>query len=330
MSSQTSPARTMRAAAIDAFGPARNLTARDLPVPVPVAGELLVRVRTAGVQLTDAAIRGGWTPPGAAIEFPQVLGNEFAGTVAGTGPGVTGFAVGDEVAGYRVLGCYAEYVNVPAEQVSHKPAGVPWLTAGALSASGQTAHTALERLGVDEGETLVVHGAAGGVGSMAVRLAVGRGVRVVGTAAPGNHDYVRSLGAVPVEYGAGQLQRIRAAAPQGADAALDTAGHGNLLTSVELVGDRGRVGTIVETGLSKELGCLWITSDRSAARLRELLDLCERGELAVTIRGTYALDEAYKAHLDVETGHGRGKNALVVSGDTGTATGGPATSGGTP
>lgn len=317
MSTPASPAKVMRAAAIDAFGPAENLTARDVPRPVAGPGAVLVRVRAAGVQLTDAAIRGGWTPPGATIGFPQILGNEFAGVVAGVGPGVTGFAVGAEVAGFRVLGCYAEYVNVPAEQVAHKPAGVPWLTAGALSASGQTAHTALERLRVSEGETLLVHGAAGGVGSMAVQLAVARGARVVGTASPANHEYVRSLGAVPVEYGAGQLQRIRAAAPQGVDAALDTAGHDNLLTAVELVGDRNRIGTIVDIALVKELGCLWISSDRSAARLRELLDLCERGALAVTVRETFPLDEVWKAHLDVETGHGRGKIALVVSGEGG-------------
>ncbi len=312
MTAGTTPGATMRAAAIDAFGPAENLTVRDLPRPVAAPGEVLVRVRTAGVQLTDAAIRGGWTPPGATIEFPQVLGNEFAGTVAEVGAGVTGFSVGDGVAGYRVLGCYAEYVNVPAEQVVPKPAEVSWLTAGALSASGQTAHTALERLRVGEGETLLVHGAAGGVGTVAVQLAAARGARVVGTASPANHAYVRSLGAVPVEYGEGQLQRIRAAAPQGVDAALDAAGHDNLRTAVELVEDRSRIGTIVDIALVKELGCQWISSDRSAARLRELLDLCAKGRLTITIRETFPLNEVWKAHLDVETGHGRGKIALVV------------------
>lgn len=320
----TAATATMRAAAIDAFGPAEVLTARDLPRPAVRTGEVQVRVRAAGVQLTDAAIRGGWTPPGATIEFPQILGNEFAGVVAEVGTGVTGFAIGDEVAGYRVLGCYAEYVSVSAEQVVHKPAGVPWLTAGALSASGQTAHTALERLRVAGGETLLVHGAAGGVGSMAVQLAVGRGARVVGTASPDNHDHVRSLGAVPVEYGEGQLHRIREAAPQGVDAVLDTAGHDNLLTAVQLVGDRNRIGTIVDIALTRELGCLWINSDRSATRLRELLDLCDRGELAVTVRATFGLDDAARAHLDVETGHGRGKNVLAISADSGTRTGGAA------
>lgn len=315
---QEAQRKMMRAAAIDGFGPAEALTARDVPRPAVRAGEVQVRVQVAGVQLTDAAIRGGWTPPGATITFPQILGNEFAGVVEEVGPEVTGFAAGDEVAGFRVLGCYTEYVSVSAEQVVHKPAGVSWLTAGALSASGQTAHTALERLAVVEGETLLVHGAAGGVGSMAVQLAVARGVRVVGTASPANHAYLRSLGAVPVGYGGGQLLRIREAAPQGVDAALDAAGHDNLLTAVQLVGDRSRVGTIVDVGLVRYLGCRWISSDRSSARLHELLGLCDRGQLNVTIRGTYGLDEAAKAHLDVETGHGRGKNALVVGAEAGT------------
>lgn len=303
---------TMRAAAVDAFGPAESLTVREVPRPMAGPGELVVRVRVAGVQLTDAAIRGGWTPPGATIEFPQVLGNEFAGTVAATGSGVRGFSEGDEVAGFRLLGCYAEYVNVPVDQVAPKPPGVSWLTAGALSASGQTAHTALERLDVREGETLLVHGAAGGVGSMAVQLAVARGARVVGTASAANHEYVRELGATPVEYGAGQLRRIRTAARHGVDAAFDAAGHDNLLTSVELVRDRDRIGTIVDAGLAGQVRCRWITSDRSAARLRALLDLCVRGELTVTVRRTLPLEEAWRAHLDVETGHGRGKVALLV------------------
>ncbi|MBQ1083297.1 NADP-dependent oxidoreductase [Nocardiopsis sp. B62] len=313
----------MRAAAIDSFGPAENLTVREVPRPVAGPGEVVVRARVAGVQLTDAAVRGGWTPPGASIDFPQVLGNEFAGTVSAVGPGARGFSVGDGVAGFRVLGCYAEYVNVPADQVAHVPPGVSWLTAGTLSASGQTAHTALERLDVRGGQTLLVHGAAGGVGTVAVQLAVARGARVVGTASAANHEYVRSLGAVPVEYGAGQLGRVRAAAPRGVDAALDAAGHDNLLTSVELVGDRSRIGTIVDAGLAGELGCRWITSDRSAARLRELLDLCASGELTVTVRRALPLDEAWRAHLDVETGHGRGKVALLVGSGSGSGGGTP-------
>lgn len=304
----------MRAAAIDRFGGADELRLRRLALPRPTATEVLVRVAAAGVQPTDAAIRDGWVPPGATIDFPQVLGNEFAGTIAAVGDDVTGFAAGNQVAGFRVLGCYAEFVAVPATQIAHKPADVDWLTAGALSASGQTAHSALERLAARSGETLLVHGAAGGVGSMLVQLARLRGLTVIGTAAAAHHDYLRGLGAIPIAYGEGQLERIRTAAgTRGVDLALDAAGHDNLLTAAEVVADRDRVGTIVEPALANRLGCRWITSDRSAARLGELLGLCATGDLVVTVRATYPLDDAAAAHRDVGTGHGRGKVALTIA-----------------
>ncbi|MFD2473609.1 NADP-dependent oxidoreductase [Amycolatopsis silviterrae] len=302
----------MRAAAIDEFGPAERLAVHELPTPLAGPGEVLVRVEAAGVQPTDVAIRDGWTPPGATIEFPQVLGNEFAGTIVQVGAGATGFEAGQQVAGFRVLGCYAEYVSAPASQVVLKPEGVDWLTAGALSASGQTAHTALERLGARSGETILIHGAAGGVGSMAVQLSHHRGLRVIGTGSARNQEYLRALGATPVVYGDGELDRIREAAPDGIDLAFDTAGHGNLRTAAEIVADRGRIGSIVEPALATETGGQWITSDRSARRLRELLDLCARGELRVEVRAEYPLEAAASAHREVSTGHGRGKVVLRI------------------
>ncbi|WP_415975969.1 NADP-dependent oxidoreductase [Rhodococcus sp. 077-4] len=304
--------QSMRAVAIDQHGPASVLRTRTLARPTPSPGEVLVKIRVAGVQVTDAAIREGWVPPGARIEFPQILGNEFSGTVDELGEGVDRFAIGDDVLGFRVLGCYAEYASVPLEQIVDKPTAVSWRTAGALSASGQTAHTALERLGARSGETLLVHGAAGGVGSMAVQLARHRGLRVVGTASHGNHPYLEQMGALAVTYGDGQLERIKEAAPQGVDLVLDAAGHENLRTAVDLVSDRSRIGTIVDISLARDLNCQWITSDRSAARLRDLTDLCAAGHLRVTVRAAYSLDESVDAHRDVETGHGHGKVVLLV------------------
>ena len=304
----------MCAAAINEFGPAENLTLHRLPVPATGDGEVLVRVEAAGVQLTDAAIRGGWTPPGAVIAFPQVLGNEFAGTIVAATGAVDGFRIGDAVAGFRMLGCYAEYVAVPADQVVAIPRNVDRRSAGAMSASGQTAHTALERLSAMPGETVLVHGAAGGVGTIAVQLARHRGLRVIGTGSTSNQDYIRSLGAVPVVYGDGERDRIRAAAPDGVDLAFDAAGHGNLAIAAEFVADRARVGTIVEPGLASDLGCQWITSDRSASRLSELLALCADGDLRVHVRAVHPLEDAAAAHRDVETGHGRGKVVLDIAG----------------
>ncbi|MEV7225917.1 NADP-dependent oxidoreductase [Polymorphospora sp. NPDC051019] len=305
-------APTMRAAAFDEFGDADVLRTRELPRPPYGPKEVLVRVAVAGVQPVDVAVRSGALPPWADITFPQVVGNEFAGTVEAVGADVRGFAVGDEVAGFRVLGCYAEFVAVPATQVVRKPAAVDWRTAGTLSASGQTAHTALEALAATAGETLLVHGAAGGVGTMLVQLARARGLTVVGTAGAANQEYVRSLGAIPVRYGDGQIDRIRAATPGGIDLVLDAAGHGNLRTAVELVADRSRIGTIADFDLAGELGCRQLRSDRSAARLTELLARCADGTLRVTIRAAYELDRAADAHRDVETGHGYGKVALLV------------------
>lgn len=303
---------TMKAAAVSAFGPPETLQFVETEAPVPGPGEVRVRVKAAGVQPADLAVRQGWSPPGASLSLPQIPGNEFAGIVDQVGDGATGFSPGDEVIGYRVLNCYAEYVVVPAEQLVHKPVGMPWEVAGAFSASGQTAHTALCELGVGEGDTVLVHAAAGGVGSVAVQLARAWGATAIGTASPRNHDYLRSLGAIPVAYGEGLADRVRALAPQGVDAALDAAGEDALRASVELVSDKSRIGTIVSFDLAPELGVRPIRSIRSAARLSELIELWRQGRLRVAIRETFPLERAADAHRELETGHGYGKIALVM------------------
>lgn len=258
------------------------------------------------MQLTDAAIRAGWNPPGAQIRFPQILGNEFSGTVAGAGPDVMDLRFGDAVAGFDMLGCYAEYVSVPRSQIVKKPPEVSWHAAGALSASGQTAHTAFEDLDITAGEVVLVCGAAGGVGTIYTQLAVHAGATVIGTASEANHDYLRALGAIPVAYGDGQADRIHSVAPN-VDVVFDAAGHENLRTAVELVADRERIATIVDMPLAEELGCRIIRSRRSAERLGLLMGLVANGDLQVHIRRTYRLDQAADAHRDVESGHGRGK-----------------------
>ena len=255
---------SMRAAAIDEFGAPDVLQVQDMSRPAAKPGEVLVRVDAAGVQPTDAAIRSGWTPPGAQIEFPQILGNEFAGVVAEVGAEVSDFRVDDEVAGFNLLGCYAEYVAVSSSQIVAKPEGVSWQVAGALSASGQTAHTAFEDLAVRSGDVVLVCGAAGGVGTIFTQLAAREGATVIGTASEVNHDYVRSLGATPVVYGAGQADRIRAVSPR-IDVVFDAAGHENLRTAIELVDDRDRVATIVDMTLAVELGCRIVRSRQVSA-----------------------------------------------------------------
>ncbi|OAA20848.1 Zn-dependent oxidoreductase, NADPH:quinone reductase [Frankia sp. EI5c] len=300
----------MKAAAFYAPGPPEALRLVELRRPEPAPGELRVRVRAAGVQPVDLAIREGRMPP-AVDASPLVPGNEFAGVVDELGPWVTGFAVGDEVLGFRVLGCYAEYVVVPADQVVRRPAGLPWEIAGGLSGAGQTAHTAVEVLRLTAGDTVLIHAAAGAVGTVAVQLARLAGATVIGTASPANHDYLRSLGAVPVSYGSGLVDRVRAVAPGGVDASLDAAGADGLRAAVELVGDRDRIATIVAFELAAQLGVRWLRSQRSAARLAALVDLYVRGRLRVQLRHAYPLERAADAHRDVGTGHGRGKVVLT-------------------
>lgn len=302
----------MRAAAFYAPGGPEVLELIELGEPKAEPGQVRVHVRAAGVQPTDLAVREGWNPPGVAPSFPRVLGNEFAGVVDQVGPEVEGFTVGDEVLGFRTLDCYAEYVVAPADQVIRKPAGMPWEIAAGLSGAGQTAHTAVEELGVGGDDVFLVHGAAGAVGTVAVQLARRAGATVIGTASKANHDYLRALGVVPVEYGDGLVERVRAVAPQGVTVSLDAAGADALRAAVELVPERDRIGTIVAFDLYQELGVRWLGSKRSAGRLTELARLYDAGELKIQLRRAYPLERAADAHREVATGHGRGKVVLTI------------------
>lgn len=303
----------MKAMAFAAPGPPEVLRLMELADPQAGDGEVRVRVRAAGVQPADYAVRrSGWAPPGATISYPQIPGNECAGVIDQVGEGVSGFAAGDEVIGFRVLGCYAELVTVSAEQVVRKPPGMPWAAAGALSASGQTAHTGLQTLGVGPGDTVLIHAAAGGVGTVAVQLARLWGATVIGTASERNHDYLRALGAIPVAYGEGLVERVRAVALGGVDVIVDGIGGAALRDSLALVADRSRAGTFVAHDLADELGIRKLFSQRSAARLAALAALCEQGRLRIHVSRTFPLREAAAAHRLGETGHARGKLALLV------------------
>ncbi|WP_225850061.1 NADP-dependent oxidoreductase [Streptomyces sp. HPF1205] len=282
-----------------------------VPVPEPGPGQVRVRMRAAGVQPADTRQRSGawraWMP----VTFPARVGNEGAGVVEAVGAGVRGVAVDDEVLG-PAPGAYAEHVLFAADQIVHKPEPMPWAEAGALSASGQTASTALDDLQVASGETLLIHAAAGGVGHLAVQLARQRGALVIGTAGAHNHEFLRSLGAVPVAYGPGLAERVRALAPDGVDAVLDGAGGDALEASLELVGERRRIGTIADQAGAARLGLRAIGTRRSPARLRELTELYADGKLRVMIWKRFPLAEAAAAHRESEGQHLRGKIVLTM------------------
>jgi NADPH:quinone reductase-like Zn-dependent oxidoreductase len=303
---------SMKAIAFNSFGPPDVLQLVDLPDPEPGAGQVRIKVRAAGVQPFDTALRAGWRPAGLTVTFPQVPGNEHAGVVDEVGEAVSGWQVGDEVLGFGTLNSYAELLVTPADQIVAKPADMPWEVAGGFTAGAQTSHLALSSLGVGPGDTVLIHAAAGTVGTVAVQLAQLWGATVIGTASEANHDYLRSLGAVPVQYGEGLVERVRAIAPRGVDAALDAAGGDALTASLELVADHSRILTIVEVAAREKHGLAAITGQRSAARLAEMVDLWEQGKLHIHVRRSYPLMQAADAHRDVETRHGRGKIILTV------------------
>lgn len=304
----------MKAITFSSYGQPDVLQVTELSDPIAGPGQIRIRIKTAGVQPVDCAVRSGWfAGKGGPFEesFPQILGNEFAGVIDQTGEGVSSFVPGDEVLGWQTLACYAEYVVVLVDQAVHKPKNMPWEVAGGLSGAGQTAHTALEEIGLNKGETILVHAAAGAVGTVAVQLAQIRGARVIGTASEANHEYLRSLRVTPVTYGNGLEDRVKNVAPNGVDAALDAAGRGALEASVQLIENRERIGTLVDFEIAPDLGVKSIRSKRSSVRLKELAELYAAGKLNIHIRNTYPLVKAADAHREVETGHGRGKIILI-------------------
>lgn len=303
----------MRVVAFSSYGTPDVLRVMEVKDPKAQSGEVRIRVKCAGVMPFDRRVRTGWIPTGLSLSFPIIPGNEFAGIIDQVGEGVQDFSIGDDVLGFTVLNSYAEYVVVSADQIVKKPMNMSWEIAGGFSGNGQGAHMALEAVGVKDGDTVLIHGAAGGLGTFAIQLAKVQGAhRVIGTASAENHDYLRSLGVIPVTYGEGLVERIREIAPSGVDASLDAAGPEALMASVELVVDRSRIQTLVSFELSEALGIHPSFGKRSATRLTQLVDLYVQGKLHIHIRKKFPLHQAADAHWEIESGHGRGKVVLTV------------------
>ena len=300
----------MKAVVIDEFGGPGVLHVADRELPEPGAGQVRVRVRAAGVNGIDATTRSVAAQQMFPTQLPAVLGLEIAGTVDAVGPGVEGLAAGDDVLGFADGGGYAEYAL--ATTVAPKPAGLGWAEAAALPVAAETALRVLRLLEVTQGDTLLIHGAAGGVGTVAVQLAVARGAIVIGTASEANHDHLRELGATPVLYGEGLVDRVRAAAPDGVDAVFDAAGRGALPDSIELRGGTSRIVTIADPS-AFGLGIPFSgEAARDAGDLAEVARQAGDGRLRVAVAETYPLEEAPAAHEAVATGHGRGKVVLLA------------------
>jgi NADPH:quinone reductase len=306
-----------------AFGGPEVLSLVDQPVPDPGPGEARIAVRAAGVNPVDWKVYSGRMGADPS-RLPMRLGSEAAGVVTAVGPDAVGPAgpvqVGDEVIAYRAPGAYAAGLTVPASALVPKPSRLDWAQASGLMLTGVTAWHALAATDVHQGDTVLMHGAAGGVGIMAVQLAVGRGATVIATASLPRHEFLQALGATPVAYGAGLADRVRAAAPGGIDVALDLIGTGEALdVSLDLVTDRARIATIVVTPRAREAGIKLLggapgadpgTEIRNAARL-DLARLARDGTLKVFVTRTYPLSQAGDAHRDIMEGHATGKLALI-------------------
>ena len=298
------------------FGGPEVLDLVETETPEPGPGEVRVAVRAAGVNPADGKLREGLfgRPP-----LPLRLGSEVAGVVTAVGDGVQ-LAAGDEVVAYRVSGGYATELVTKATNVFRKPTDLPFEEAAGLLLAGVTAYHALEAAGVGEGDTLLVHGASGGVGQMLAQLAGLRGVRVIGTGSERSADLLRELGAEPVTYGDGLADRVRALAPDGVTAAVDLAGTEEALTaSLERVGDPERVVTAVPRQEAVDAGIRAIgggpgadpgTEVRNAARA-ELVRLAGEGSIRVRVDRTFPLAEAAEAQRYVAEGHSAGKVVLV-------------------
>ncbi|MGW6008968.1 NADP-dependent oxidoreductase [Streptomyces sp. NPDC055210] len=304
----------MKAIVFDAFGGTEVLHEAEIEVPQPGPGQVRVQVKAVGVNPVDGKIRSGIMEAIFPTTLPAVPGGEIAGVIDALGEGVDTFKVGDEVLGWSDTGSYAQYALADATVLAPKPAALDWTQAAALPVASDGAERVLDLLDVKPGETLLIHGASGALGTIAVQLAVARGAHVIGTAGPNNQEYVTSLGATALVYGDGLVERVRALAPNGVDAVFDAAGKGALEDSITLRGGTDRVVTTADFR-ARELGIVFAEGPqrRSATRLAELARQAADGDLTVTVGTTYPLAEAAKAQEVSDGGHGRGKLVLTVA-----------------
>jgi len=306
-----------------AYGGPEVLSVVESKLNDPDPGEVLIEVRAAATNPVDYKLYSG-TYGDDPSNLPMPLGFEAAGIVVGIngepeGPGGR-IAVGDEVIAYRATSAYASGLLVEANNVLAKPGNMTFEEASGLMLTGVTAIHALRATRTEAGDTLLVHGAAGGVGLTAVQIAVADGVRVIGTASEGEQERLRSLGVEPVVYGDGLLERVRALAPTGITAAIVLVGTDEAVdVSIALVADRDRIATIVNTERSKSKGIQALGGGpgadpgveiRAAARL-ELIRRVEEGSLRVFVEATFPLIEAAAAHRRLAGGHAHGKIILV-------------------
>ncbi|MFF2851784.1 NADP-dependent oxidoreductase [Streptomyces sp. NPDC058001] len=307
----------MKAISYRRYGGPEVMEYGDVRDPKVGPDSVLVKVRAAAVNPVDLKCREGRLDALLDPVFPVIPGWDVAGVVVQPGVSITEFAVGDEVVGYvredmLSRGTFAEYVAAPVRTLARKPRNLSFEEAAGLPLAGLTAYqVVVGALGVKEGETVLVHAAAGGVGSTAVQLARHAGARVIGTASEHNHGYLRELGADPVTYGDGAADRVRALAPDGLDAVFDTIGGETLRWSAELLAPEGRLASIADHHVLG-LGGRYVYCRPDPHDLARLSDLAEQGVLTVHVAETFPLERAADAHRRSAEGHTRGKLVVTV------------------
>ena len=305
-----------RAVRYENYGDVDVLNVVEVADPVPGPGQLLIGVKAAGINPGEAKIRDGMLAERWPSTFPSGQGSDLAGVVEQVGEGVDGFVAGDEVIGFtEERASQAELVVIPAENATPKPAGVPWDVAGALFVAGATAWASVRAVSLAAGDTVVISGAAGGVGVIAVQLAKRADATVIGLASERHHQWLRAHGVVPVTYGDGVADRIRESAPDGVDAFLDMVGGGYVELALELGVSPQRINTIADFAAIEKHG---VKSEgnafgASASTLAELAGLIDAGELEIPIAARFSLDQVRDAYRELADNHTRGKIVLEPS-----------------
>jgi len=305
-----------KAVRFDSYGAGDVVKVVEVEDRSPGAGEVRIRVVTAGINPGEVGIRQGAMRDRFPATFPSGQGSDFAGVIVEVGERVDGLALGDDVIGFSdQRNAQAESVTIAADRVIPKPHGAPWDAAGCLYVAGTTARACLDAVRVRRGDTVVVAGAAGGVGVIATQLAVLAGAAVVATAGKANHAFLTSIGAIPVEYGKGLADRIRSIVPDGVDAFIDAHGDGNVEVAVALGVDRDRINTIADFAARKKYGVKGDGMATVASReaMIELARLLGAGELVIPIEARFPLEQVRAAYERLAKGHGLGKIVLEVT-----------------
>jgi len=311
-----------RAIVYTEFGSPDVLHLIEIPDPIALDGEAVVRIEAAGANPIDAKLRSA-KRPSPPITEPRAVGFDGAGVIESLGDDVDGFAVGDRVAIRDTLGTYSSLLAVPVEKMVALPDAVTAAEGAGIGIPAGTAYQALRSLGLAEGDVLLVHGGSGSVGQAAVQFAVAWGATVIATASPARHDQLRELGATPVAYGDGLLERVREAAPDGVTVVLDCAGTDEAIdVSLELVADRDRIATIVRGPDAASFGIRAFSggsptplSEQELAWRAEALgatvELLAAGDFVIELGPELPLAEAAQAHELMESGTASGKIVLI-------------------